>query len=242
MPFLSSVEGQYGYGRGTQGQIVTTGLQVNLDAGNRASYSGSGTTWTDLTGNGRNATLFNTPTYSSANNGYLNFVAASLQYATVANIGSINRWTVEAWFRPTASLSGIVTSVVSNEFNGSVLNFSLGTNRAPTSYNLCAGFYDGAWRTTAGYAPTLNQWVQVVGVYDGTTITQYTNGASLNTLTYTGTPTSGGAIRIARRWDETLTSTNFYTGDISIIRIYNVALSAAQVLQNYNAVRGRYAL
>jgi hypothetical protein len=242
MPFIGSIEGQYGYGRGSQGQIVTSGLQVNLDAGNTASYSGSGTTWTDLTGNGRNATLVNTPTYSSANSGYLSFVAASLQYATVANIGSINRWTVEAWFRPSASLSGIVTSVVSNEFNGSILNFSLGTNRAPTSYNLCAGFYDGAWRTTNGYAPTLNQWVQVVGVYDGTTVTQYTNGAVLNSLTYSGTPTSGGGIRIARRWDDTLTSTNFYSGDISVIRIYNIALSAPQVLQNFNAVRGRYSL
>ena len=52
---------------------VTAGLVLNLDAGNAASYPGSGTTWTDLSGNGRNGTLTGGPTYSSADGGSIVF-------------------------------------------------------------------------------------------------------------------------------------------------------------------------
>jgi hypothetical protein len=53
------------------GELAT--LQLYLDAGNASSYPGSGTTWTDLSGNGRNGTLTNGPTYSSANGGSIVF-------------------------------------------------------------------------------------------------------------------------------------------------------------------------
>ena len=60
----------YGY---SGGGIVTTGLILNLDAGNPSSYSGSGTTWTDLTGNGYNAELIGSPTFvSNGNKSYFN--------------------------------------------------------------------------------------------------------------------------------------------------------------------------
>ncbi len=244
MPITTTIGGAFGYGR-QQPQvtgIVTSGLRVNLDAGNSASYSGSGSTWSDLSGNGNNATLINTPTYSSSQSGYFSFLDTSTQYATISDIGSLSQWTVEAWFRPTASFTGKVTAIVTNQFDLSTkLNYSLGTNTAPGSYNICAGYFNGAWRTTSGFAPTLNTWVHVVGTYDGTTIRQYVNAVLNTSLTYTGTPQSGGQIRIARRWDETTASSNLYKGDISIIRIYNTALNAAEVLQNYNAVSSRYA-
>jgi hypothetical protein len=246
MPFLASSGAAYGYGRSIRPQanaIVTSGLLLNLDAGNSSSYSGSGTTWFDLTGNNRNATLFNTPTYNSGCNGYLSFLDTSIQYATIPNIGNQSTWTVEAWTRTTASLSGKVTAVVCNQFNlTTTLNFSLGTNRAPGSYNLCVGYYNSAWRTTNGFTPTLNVWYQIVGTYDGSTLTQYSNANVNTTLSYTGTSQSGGEIRIARRWDATNVASDHYRGDISIVRIYNRALSAAEVGSNYNAIKGRYGL
>ncbi len=246
MPFIGTVEGAYGYGRQPSPQsqpepIVTSGLQVYLDAGNAASYSGSGTTWRDLTAFGRNATLYNTPTYSSANSGYLSFLDTSLQYAAIPDIGSLSTWTIEAWANISLSLSGKVTSIVCNQFDlTSRLNFSLGINNAPSSYNLALGYYNGAWRTTAGIAPTLNTWTYFAGTYNGTILRQYTNTTEVSNLSYTGTPQSGGEIRIARRWDETTVASNYLRGSISIIRIYNRALSAAELLQNYNAQKGRY--
>lgn len=241
MPFVGATGGAFGYGRAAVAtrNIVTAGIQLYLDGG---TYSGSGTTWPDISGLGRNATLFNTPTFSAANGGYFNFLDTSFEYAAVPNIGSLNRWTAEVWARVGASLLGTVTSIVSNQFDlVNKLNFSLGTNNAPTSYNIAAGFYDGAWRTTAGISPSLSVWIHIVGTYDGTTIRQYTNATEANTLTYTGTPQSGGEIRIARRWDEAATTaTNFFKGDVAVVRLYNRALTAAEISANYAAERGRF--
>ena len=220
---------------------VTSGLILSLDAGN---YPGSGTSWIDTSGNGNTATLINTPTYSSSNGGYLQFDDASLEYATVPNLGNITNWTVECWFRLTTALTSKVTAIVCNQYDLSTkLNFSIGTNNAPTNRNIAAGFYNGAWRTTTGFVPLLNTWYQVVGTYDGSTIRQYVNGVpNGGTLSYVGIPQSGGEIRIMRRWDDSLTSGNFVDGDLGIVRIYNTALSAADVSNNFESARNRYGL
>jgi len=223
---------------------INTNLFLNLDAGNSLSYSGTGSTWVDLSGNGRNATLINTPTYSSSQNGYLHFTDTNFQYAITSTVPSLTNWTIEGWYRPTKSLVGKVTSIISNEFNLiNALNYSLGNNNAPSSYTIAGGFYNGAWRTTTGLTPSLNTWYQGVVTYNGNTINQYSNGILQSSLSYSGVSTSGGAIRIARRWDENATtSSNFFDGDISIIRVYNIALNNSQVLQNYNAIKERYGL
>lgn len=215
---------------------------VYLDSGNLTSYPTSGSTWYDLQGSSNDATLINSPTYSSNYDGILSFDDVSLEYATIPNIGNLSTWTVEVWFRLTSSLSGKVTSIVSNQFDlVNKLNFSIGTNSAPSSYNLAVGFFDGSWHTTSGFVPSTNVWYQVVGTYDGSVIRQYVNGtASGGTLNYAGTPQSGGEIRLMRRWDETLTSSNFADGDLAIVKIYNAALSSSDVLQNYNDNSGRF--
>ena len=60
------------------------------------------------------------------------------------------QWTVEAWIKVNASLTGQVTSVVTNQYNlSNALNYSIGTNKSPTDYKLCIGFFDGAWHNTA---------------------------------------------------------------------------------------------
>lgn len=226
--------------------VVTAGLQVYLDAGNVTSYGGSGTTWYDISGNSRNATLVNTPTYDSVTNGGLfSFDDASFEYATIPDIGTLSVFTVEAWCRIHKSLTGKVTMVVGNQFNGtSDLNYSIGTNRAAASYNMTFGLFDGAWYNVNGFAASLNVWYHLVGTYDGSTLKFYNNGTLDTQLSRSGgSPASGGEIRIARRWDDVAnSSTNFFDGDISIIRIYNAALTAAQVGQNYEAQKSRYGL
>ncbi len=219
-------------------------LIVYLDSGNLSSYSGTGSTWYDLQGVSNDATLINTPTYSSNFNGILNFDDASSEYATIPNIGNLSNWTVEVWFRLTSAIGTKVSSIVSNQFDlVNKLNFSIGTNNAPTNYNISAGFFNGAWRTTSGFAPSTNVWYQVVGTYDGSVIRQYVNGvASGGTLNYVGTPQSGGEIRLMRRWDDTLSSSNLIDGDLAIVKIYNTALNSSQVLQNYNDNSSRFVI
>ena len=224
--------------------IVTNGLVLHLDAGSRQSYTSGSTTWSDLSGNNRTTTLFNTPSYVSTNNGLIRFTDTSNQYATASNIGSLTTWTMEAWFNLSVSLTNKVTTIITNQYNGvSSLNFSMGTNNSPSSYNLCVGFFNGAWRNTTGFAPAINTWYQVIGTYDGATVRQYVNGAANGgTLSYAGTPQSGGEIRLMRRWDDVVTTANLCAGSLSNVKVYNRALSAQEVTQNYNALKNRFGL
>lgn len=222
-------------------EIVNAGLIFALDAGNTQSYPGSGATWSDLSSIRNNSTLVNTPTFNSTNGGHLSFTSASSQYATATNPGNLSTWTAESFVRFTASFGTKVAMVVGNQYNGvSSLNFSIGTNNAPTNFNIAVGFFDGTWHNTTGVAYDQNTWFHITGTYDGSVIRQYTNGTQVDSLNYIGTPTSGGEIRINRRWDDILSSSNLFDTNIAIVRIYNRALSAAEVRQNFNATRGRF--
>lgn len=220
-------------------KIVTTGLLLYIDGANTKSYT-TGATWSDLS-RSLPITLVNSPVFNSSFGGYLSFDDASSQYATCSDLGSLSQWTVEVWFRLTTSLSSKVSSIVTNVFNGSNLNFSIGTNNAPTNYNLCVGFFNGAWRNTTGFTASVNQWYQVVGTYDGTNLIQYVNGsASGGSLTYSGTSASGGGLRFMRRWDDVVSASNLVDGDLQVVKIYNIALSSTQITQNWNAQKSRF--
>jgi len=216
---------------------------VYLDSGISSSYPGTGSTWFDLT-TGNNATLINTPTYSSSFDGILQFDNTSLEYATIPDIGTIQNWTLEVWVRFTSSLTGQISMVVGNQFNlSSSINFTIGTNSAPTSYNIVAGFFQNGWYNTTGFAPTLNTWYQIVGTYDGSTIRQYVNGsASGGTLNVSATLQSGGEVRIMRRWDSSLSSGNLFKGDLAIVKIYNKVLDSNQINSLWNINKTRFGL
>jgi hypothetical protein len=223
--------------------VVENGLVFYLDAANTKSYSGSGTVWGDLSLTNNNSTLTNSPTYSSDNRGYLNFSSSSSQYGTASSLGDLSNWTVETFVRFTSSYSSKVSMVIGGQYNlSNKLNFSIGTNNAPTNYNIAVGFFDGAWRNTTGISYPLNTWVYITGTYNGSTIRQYTNGVQVDFTNYTGTPSSGGEIRINRRWDDVVSSGNLFDTNISMVRIYNRALTATEIEQNYNATKRRYGL
>lgn len=219
------------------GSVVVPNLVLQLDAQN---YTGSGTSWSAAVGT--NATLFNTPTYTSASPTFFSFDKLSFEYATVPDLGSLSTWTVEAWYRVTSTLTGQVTSIVCNQYNGSTsLNFSIGTNNAPTNYNIVVGYYQSAWYNTGGFAPTLNTWYYTVGTYDGATLRQYNNGSLDTSLSTAVTPTSGGEIRVARRWDSLANdAANFFPGDIAVVRVYSGAKSANTITNDWNAQKTRF--
>jgi hypothetical protein len=91
--------------------IITSGLLLNLDAGNTASYPGTGTTWTDLSGNGYNGTLTNGPTYSSSNGGTIVFDGTNdvASFGNILNIG-LSSWTMSCWvkFNYVSGIAGII--------------------------------------------------------------------------------------------------------------------------------------
>lgn len=215
--------------------IVLDNLIVCLDA-NYPTINGS--TWSSLVGS-IDTTLYNSPSstpYNFGNLNYLSFDDVSLQYASIPDLGNLPEWTVEIWFRLTKTPNSVGTCLITNKYNGATsLNFSIGMNSVPFYTNIGVGFFDGNWHSTAGIIPTLGDWYHFVGTYDGSVITHYINGeATGGTVNYVGNPTSGGEIRIMRRWDLPLQSENLMTGDVSIVRIYDRALSLNEVSTNYN--------
>lgn len=223
--------------------IIDDGLTVYLDAANTSSYAGTGATWYDLMRN-RNFTLQNSPTFlPNTAGGCFSFVPSSSHYATSSSLSTLTNWTVEAWHYYTASNTGTCPTIITEVYPGLTfrINYNLGctTSNYGSRADLKASFFDSAWRETANYALTSGRWYQIVGTYDQNNIKIYINGSLQNSTAATTTPTSSGSgIILMRRWD----ANEFWGGYLSTLKIYNRALDSGEVLQNYNATKGRYGL
>ncbi len=218
--------------------IVTNGLVLCVDAGNPRSYPGTGTVWNDAISSGYNFTLTNGPTYSSSNLGFFNFDGVN-DFAVSGYNSALDTQTptVEVWVKTNA------TSQNGFWFEKGAVN---------TQYAL---FQEGAnitWRLTtnvvsltapaASFMSTSN-WAQVVGTYTSGDRRIYVNGVQVanDTLAYT-IPTNTSGMSIGAYGGNSGANAYWYNGALSICRVYNRALSAAEVLQNFNAIRGRYGI
>jgi hypothetical protein len=231
--------GQFGYGRSAtvqQPSIATTGLLLYLDAGNPASYPGSGTTWTDLSSNANNATSLNGTTYSSANGGILTFNGSG-SGSLVANKYNTT------YTGKTIFIAGNVTDVANGNFRA-----ALGASAGSRNFNLylyspSAGQYQmhfsaggvGSFSANLSYTPGSWFTAGITQQTDGTLI-YYLNGQQVSTTTQTFSQYLSGSTENVGRAD------NFWSGPLPVITVYGVALTAAQMLANHNAVRLRYGL
>jgi len=237
-------------------RTVTDGLVLALDAGNSKSYSGSGTTWSDLSGNGRNATLYNNVSYSSEKNGCLDFNRNDDSYATIPHdatissevFGTSTNFTLSAWFviddyvnyscfiqkASSGSYSNTTAGLWSEATNE--LKFVMGTNEGgnPSGSNL-----------QITYNATPGVWYNMVGVADGTNAILYINGEQhgsavniASTITRTRSENTSD-ITIGRR---SINSNPELNGRISNVSVYNRGLTASEVQQNFNALRGRFGI
>ena len=221
--------------------IVSAGLVFHLDAGNAASYPGSGSTWTDLAGSGLTTTLFNSPTYSSDNGGYLSFDPSSSQYGkTSASLSELTRWTVEIWHYYSATNGSGNPCILSEVWSNTPINFTIGSAAFGGNTTLQAAYFNSNWYyTAANYSLPSVGWYHIVGTYDGTTIKLYINNVSTRTQASAGTVGSSGlGIHIMRRWD----TGNYWGGRISIVRIYSRALTSTEITTNYDASKARFGL
>ena len=234
------------------GNIMTTNLVLYLDG---ANYTGSGP-WTDMISN-LSFTLTNSPTYSTSNGGFFEFVAASSQYAqSTRSLPSMPNFTIEVWHYFTNVTSGafpaIITEVYDSTLNSS-LNYVIpgigGTGSTITGNQIsCTSFISPNWQppNATGYTlPSSNAWYQIVGTYDGSNFKTYINTTLRITNAYSGTaPNSGGqGINLMKRWDKNASPGNaFWGGRLAIVRMYSTALTQAQITTNYNANKARFGL
>ena len=218
-----------------------TNQVLSLDAGNPASYPGTGTVWTDTVGS-MPFTLVNGPTYNSANGGYIQFVPSSGQIAySTTNLGTLANWSIEAWHYYDGTNVGSGPNIFTEySYGGGTINLGLGSNGPDT--DLQAWWYGGGFHTTSsGYSLTPGEWYQIVGTFDGDTLKLYVNNTVVQTATGQG---PGGAANPAigyglmTRWDPG----GQWGGRLAIVNVYNLALSGAEVAQNFNYYRSRFGL
>ena len=247
------------YGAGAP-DIITTNLTLNLDAGNALSYTGSGTTWTDLSGNGINGTLtnFSGSFYDAANGGSLlfdgnnDYVVGSCSQLQSGN----NPFSVECWFR-----------WAGDGVNASNLFFCYGVDnpgggQLPLQYvNSATGKIEAQFGSSSGLVSSTttiqtNTWYQFISTYDLSSHKIYINGSLEGTTNYnlvniglngnngqtfglgclfSSFGTVGPGEGATRRYGT-------YNGNISVVRFYKKALSGLECIQNFNAIRSRYGL
>jgi hypothetical protein len=223
----------------------TAGLLLYLDASNPASYPTTGNTWTDLIG-GKVFTLYNTPTFSASNGGYLNFNASNQWADTPTSLPSLANWTVEVWHYYTGTNTGVVPAIVSETYlqGGSYgINYVLGASGNSTSNaNLAASFYKTNWYATNGSytLSTTNTWYHIVGTFDGTTVKLYVNGVLVQSANATGqiSTSNESGIRLMRRWD----GGDYWGGRLASVKIYNNALSLSDISANWNSGKSKFGL
>ena len=216
--------------------IVSSGLILNLDAASSKSYPGSGTTWSDLSGNGNNGTLTNSPTFNSSNQG--SFVFSGTNHVVGTSISSqlTTDMTAEAWILISATVGDWVR-VVGTGGNGGNRTFGLWI--APNATTLLwqrYGTVDPALQPSTGL--TLGQWSYIAATTSGSSHIVYLNGISIGSATASGPwGSSGENITIAFAGFH-----SYLNGRISNVKLYNRGLSQAEISQNFNALRGRYGI
>jgi prepilin-type N-terminal cleavage/methylation domain-containing protein len=204
-----------------------------LDANNPNSYPGTGTTWTDLSGNGNNGTLYNGVGYTTNGGKALTFDKVD-DYVSVADSASMDsssdEITIIAWINPAPDngtgppwkREGVWYSYY---HSGHLFSF--------TTYDTSPQVLESTGSLNGG------QWNQLVMVYSNLTSTKkiYVNNVLVTQdAAVTGQMTGGSVLELGRVY------TGYFKGSIGVFQIFSRALSAAEVTQNFNLFRGRYGI
>lgn len=215
--------------------IVRSGLVFAVDAADRNSYPTTGTTWYDLSGRGKNGDLTNGPTFSSTNGGCIVFDGAN-DYVNITNVydfSTTNAVTVEIWAKSTPTLWNDYGFLVSKRDQ-----FIIHPNAGTKDVNFYVNTANG-WQSTGVTLTSITEFTCYTLTYNAGVISAYINASFRNSASVGATLTSDtGDTTIGK--DDTLS--RYLYGSVASTRLYNRALSQAEITQNYNAVKSRFAL
>ena len=238
-------------------RIVTDGLVLCLDAADNNSYPGSGTTWTDLSGNGNNGTLTNGPTFNSANRGGIVFDGTNDYIYRSASINLGVYFTIQSWVKinrygggPGWNRAPIVSNSYPYSTNQGFLiiassqNASAGQAATVGYEHFFISIGNDQYYATSTFGSLSNyvsKWVNLtVSVNSTSLIRLYINGIE---TTYAGQTNGPASLNYTTNTfflgARDLTS-EFLDGSIANSILYNRTLSASEILQNYNATKGRF--
>ena len=215
-------------------RTITDGLVLCLDAANTKSYPGTGTTWTDLSGNGNTGTLTNGPTYSSANGGSIVFDGVDDTVNFTYDLRS--DWTYECWaLHNTVSGFAFLGQGLTTTRSGLHIWF-----RGGTGSNLRFGMHSND-TDALSLTTSTGVWYHYCFTYNHSTFLKqiYRNGVQL-----TGTPQQTqtsyigtGTVRIGATYSS---GGAYANGRIASSKLYTRVLTPQEIQQNYNALKSRY--
>jgi len=217
---------------------INKNLSIYFDIGNPDSYPGLGTTLYDLSGNGRNGTLNNGPTFSTECNGCLVFDGVNDNVTTTFNTLT-NSTTFEIWVNRNTSINSY------NMMFGMYLPYFAFNSSNSLHFSSNINGQKNIFSNTAGKSVFNKIWYcfHFISNYDGgsTTVSIYINGVYIIEQSHVGyqtTPTANPLI--LGNWRPNMDYP--FQGKIAILKGYNKALTAQEVLQNYNATKTRFGL
>lgn len=229
--------------------LVTSGLGLFLDAGNSASYTGTGTTWTDLSNNNNNGTLVNGPTFSSLNNGSIVFDGVNDYVTLPTNLlkhETGNPFTFSIWFK--TSSTGIILGQQESATPGGAGGYVPAIYVASNGTLNTSCFWGGDVNNRAATSSAVNDgnWKNITVTFSSGSHISYLNGSSYSTFTKTQTSYATNYNYFlgsgnAASWPNAPASA-YLNGNIANILYYNRALSQNEITQNFNAFRGRYGI
>jgi hypothetical protein len=244
-------------------RVVTDGLIGYWDAGNTKSYPGSGTSWFDLSGRAYEGTLVNSPTYSD---GVFNFNGSNTHIITTLPYSGSTDYTMSCWFKTSVAqrsgICGFRTSGVAGGLNWNQFIFyisgdlNIGTNGDYIKYDEFSQLppAGGSILTSRSVfidtvPVTTNNWINVVATTNSSKSTIYYNAVEVANTTGTQ-PTRdlaapfivGVAPNYSPASPNAVLAGFAFNGSISNSVLYNRALSASEVQQNFNALRGRFGI
>jgi hypothetical protein len=211
--------------------IITDGLVFSVDAGSERSYSGSGTTWTNLGSSGSNVALTNGPVFNAANGGYFEFDGTDdYAYSPDNSFDITGNVTINSWIRHDGT-----GSIVGNYMSNST-NFGYRMRRNGASGSQLWLYASG--NSVSGGAIYDDIWYMVTGVFSSTGLRAYINGVLVGSNTTAYSSSFGGSFFIGAY----AVGSEIFGGDIASAQVYSSALTASEVLQNFNAQKTRFGL
>ena len=227
----------------TTPEIVTSNLVLWYDPSNSVSYPGSGSTITNLASTSLNGTMSNI-TYTDP---YFSYNGSNSQISVPDNAllepGS-GDWTMEAWVYLSSSVG---SKVILGKFDPGGLaadvSYSMRINGAIAYAQISDG--SGAYVDSTNYTLPLNTWTQIVYVWKNVatnSLQTFINGTSIGTVSHSFSSILNTSANLYIGSYNGGEYSQYMNGRIGITRLYNAALTSAQVLQNYNADKSKYGL
>ena len=220
--------------------LVTSGLVLALDAGRTLSYPGSGTTWTDLSGSGNNGTLVNGVGYNSSNLGSLSFDGVN-DYVSGSITPLTSNYSIELWFKLiTSGNDSSLIALTSSNAHGFLGEIRPSDKKIRFLHRFPYGISGGDSFYSSG-SINLNEIYCVSWVRD-TNQKIYINSNFDSQITSTSSSFDSNLTQLTIGQLVPNNSARIINGNIYSCKVYNRALTATEISQNYNATRSRYSV